>query len=238
MISKFVICIVPPQIVVSVTIHKEPSMSTLMTTREPLHLTLKNETYQIYTIGDEIRVLVGTDVGIVCALEQDDPPADITWLLPGNYRMRDGATRRRISSSGNSSITSTLLIKNANKHNNGNYTCIAENGAGQTNATSSLVVYHIQGEILLCTVAIVFLVHVLISFSFQCRARVSVMTYYQMVYVSISVYVVTQRWQRFAVNLVRKFKTRVVVVTISMQDRTLFLFPLILDCFLLSEMFC
>ncbi|KAJ8350761.1 hypothetical protein SKAU_G00258910 [Synaphobranchus kaupii] len=80
--------------------------------------TIKNKTYSV------IKVQYGDSVALKCSAKGEPTPA-ITWLSPTNRIIPPASDKYQVHNDG------TLLVQKAQRFDNGNYTCMARNTAGQ-----------------------------------------------------------------------------------------------------------
>ncbi|KAJ8415131.1 hypothetical protein AAFF_G00008290 [Aldrovandia affinis] len=79
---------------------------------------IKNKTYSV------VKVLYGDSIALKCSAKGEPTPT-ITWLSPTNRIIPPASDKYQVHNDG------TLLIQKAQRFDNGNYTCMARNTAGQ-----------------------------------------------------------------------------------------------------------
>ncbi|GIY81509.1 down syndrome cell adhesion molecule-like protein 1 [Caerostris darwini] len=79
----------------------------------------------------------GNHVIVTCSVLTGDPPITIRWL-------KDGMTLNKkmlnIDESSMGHLGSALVFNSVGRSHNGNYTCLAENAAGESNFTATMLV--------------------------------------------------------------------------------------------------
>ncbi|GFY37812.1 down syndrome cell adhesion molecule-like protein [Trichonephila inaurata madagascariensis] len=83
------------------------------------------------------RLAEGNHVIVTCSVLTGDPPITIRWL-------KDGMTLNKkmlnIDESSMGHLGSALVFNSVGRSHNGNYTCMAENAAGESNFTATMLV--------------------------------------------------------------------------------------------------
>jgi hypothetical protein len=94
-----------------------------------------------YYIGEELSIVAGNRIAIVCTETRARPQALITWRLPNGITLREEEELGRFSTAKLSEHSSSLIINEVQDSDTGLYFCIAANGVGQVDAVSNLVVH-------------------------------------------------------------------------------------------------
>lgn len=84
----------------------------------------------------EEKNFAGGTVQITCFVAKGDSPLHISWA----FDHEETSSNLGISTSRIGERTSVMIIENLMSTHTGNYTCTAENQAGETNFTAELVV--------------------------------------------------------------------------------------------------
>lgn len=106
----------------------------------------------------------GNRAGITCQVVEGDLPINFRWekSTPTGRSVELGAVTRRIDE-----YTSALIIEKITPSHSGNYTCVAQNNAGEERLTVPVTV---NGEWCWCTVLVVWYDDVIDNYRIsQCR---------------------------------------------------------------------
>ena len=89
-----------------------------------------------FSFGDE-PFTSGASAHTVCAATEGDLPMDINWIFEGQkHSSMMGIATLKVGPRSN-----MLTIESVAAAHSGQYTCMARNGAGSRNFTTSLIVY-------------------------------------------------------------------------------------------------
>jgi Immunoglobulin domain len=89
-----------------------------------------------FSFGDE-PFTSGASAHTVCAVTEGDLPMDINWIFEGQkHSSMMGIATLKVGPRSN-----MLTIESVAAAHSGQYTCMARNGAGSRNFTTSLIVY-------------------------------------------------------------------------------------------------
>ena len=98
----------------------------------------------------------GMHVIITCSILTGDPPISIRWL-------KDGMTLNKkmlnIEESSMGHLGSSLIFNSVGRSHNGNYTCLAENKAGETNFSAPM---QVNGELILTCALFIIIPNIII----------------------------------------------------------------------------
>ena len=94
-----------------------------------------------YYIGEDLDIVAGNCIAVVCTETQAIPQAQFSWRLPNGTTLRHEEIFGRFFTTQMSARSVSLTIENAQDSDAGIYSCIATSEIGNVDAVSSLIVH-------------------------------------------------------------------------------------------------
>ena len=94
-----------------------------------------------YYIGEDLDIVAGNCIAVVCTETQAIPQAQLSWRLPNGTTLRHEEVFGRFFTTQMRARSASLTIENVQDSDAGIYSCIATSEVGKVDAVSSLIVH-------------------------------------------------------------------------------------------------